>query len=335
MKKVSVFMKVTAVMLTVAMLMLTIPTSALSPDRVEKGVYYYNCKTKEKTFVPWSDIPQYDYSCTYECLDPMDRAAYEAVDVQYFRTLNAENSADQSRMSDSVYEIVHPYGGDDYLYSGVVLIVGYIEVLGVMIPVTYGSGFAVGGNTVVTAAHVMLSDTYLIDEFRVYIGVDYDTNTSGQGLENYPYYTVEDYFTGDYHSIEDTKEDWAVLRADGLVNHNEFVYCFNVYAADSTIQGEPVYSLGYPGNAAHRMAKVTGEVRAILVNDGALLITNYCTEGMSGGPIYAHVGGRSAIAINHSFIGAANSNNGQSWGTLITDDLLNIIFDAVLDNWDY
>ena len=338
-----VALRINVVLLSMLMVLTLIPVGALELLPITgdaDGFYHHDYTTGETDFIAWSEVPQYDYTCTYDCLDAEIVAQCQAIDAQYFAALRTEQSAAvvQTLTDSSPYTTVHPYGGTDYLYSGVVLIVAIAEQFGQSTPISVGSGFVVGGDVVLTAAHVTLSDSFTISEIRVYPGVDHDADFWGDGLENYSYYTITNCYRGtntQSNAVEDPENDWCIAIADGLSDHDEFLYNFNCYSVNSSIIGTQTYAVGYPNTQSYRMAESSGYVYSMLDSTNRVLLnTNPSNAGMSGGPLYAHVGGRSAIAINSFYIPPEDTETeyGAGGGPLFTSTLLNLVYDAILEN---
>ncbi|MBQ9079760.1 MAG: hypothetical protein IJY27_01690 [Clostridia bacterium] len=284
---------------------------------------YHNYTTNETKTIDLSSITNYDYQCTHECLSQEELAITQAADAAYFDEVAAISSHNASPLASTSSGLTVVTENDDILYKGVVLIVSVAENDDGDIEYTQGTGFMVSSNVVVTSAHLaapLLDEGWRTTEVRVYPHIDYvaPTATPLSSLNSYSYVTVSTAIFG----LDAYDSDWYVGTLSSNISN---IYLFNCYSVDSSIIGTTTYSVGYGSSTRFRRLESQGQVVNVLTSSNNLQVSNYMEPGMSGGPIYAHVGGRSCIAINRA------GTDPSFFGTMITDTLLDIIIDSILD----
>lgn len=228
---------------------------------------------------------------------------------------------------------VDPDDPDEYLYSGVVAIV--FEILptysNTPVLIHIGTGFMADNKTIITAAHVYNQDPGAegtVLSRRAYHGVDITTSYSDltSYLKEYAYSPIKSGIIPTSYEPVTLKNDWfiGVLQSSFYTDH----YMFNCSAIDSSILWEYTYAVGYPHNYAMNMMQSNGKVTAYGVNETHIEVMNLIEVGMSGGPIYAAVNGRSCIAI----ICAIDPSNGYGRGTIMTQSMVDLIINTIVSH---
>lgn len=311
-----------------------IPTTAYShdnfscvlgnePSTIDYTVTYHNYVTNETRISNTEDCPTYNYQCSYECMNPDDLVLSRQADEEYFRKKSSATNKQNTTRTSSVY-VVDP--DSDILYKGILLLVVYAtNPQGNVVPYQHGSGILAGGKTIVSAAHVAaptLPEGWSNPQVRVYYGIHFTASSSNpfSSLNSYSYYTV---YECNYGSDSSISTDWYVGTLSSSISN---AYYFNCYVTDSSVVGEDTFCAGYAGGNKFKKSESQGSALAFYPSFGNLMVSNTIESGMSGGPIYAHVGGRSCIAINRAY----NSTTGNGYGTLITDQILDYIIDSIL-----
>ncbi len=311
----------------------------LSYSRNEK-LMRYDAETDTTEIIELSDIAYHNATDTYSALSEEDKNNSIIANNLALSKFGKQTISTNSVSSNEPYR-VSPSDPNEYLYSGVVLVVVYgrdiSDPSGTELVLQYGSGFMVSGKILVTAAHVIFPDSvpvgYEISSRYVYRDVEVEQ------LNQYDYSCLDDYprqqiismvWSSLYVDGDTTiSYDWCIAELPTSFNN---LYYFNCYTVDSTIINEPTWSVGYPTTDKFYMRQSDGSVTGYwpyIDQDvqNQLQVNNNIYPGMSGGPIYAHVGGRSCIAI----IRARNSSI-KGWGTLIYPLVLNSIYDAILNS---
>ncbi len=296
--------------------------SVSEPISTDYTVTYHNYETNETRISSTADRTKYDYTCSYECMDPSDLELSIQADAEYFRR-QANAIAPQSASRSSTVQVVDP--SSYFLYSGVLLIAVYAtNPYGIVEPYCYGSGFLAGGKTIVTAAHVAaptLDDGWSNPQVRVYYNLHFSASSDPYGdLDSYPYYTVYDCQHG---SAESISTDWYVGTLSSTING---AYYFNCYVVDSSVVGEDTFSVGYASTNKFLKCESQGVALEYWPQLNNLFMSNTIVSGMSGGPIYSYYNGRNCIAINRAY----NSTTRNGHGTLITDKIFDYIVDSIL-----
>lgn len=143
-------------------------------------------------------------------------------------------------------------------------------------------------------------------------------------LQNYEYRVIDFGVSPTSYNPITLENDWfvGVLRSSFYTPH----YLFNCYSIDSSILWEYTSAVGYPSTYSMNMKKSHGKVIEYNENDTHIITSNRIEPGMSGGPIYAEVGGRSCIAIISGI-----DSDGYCNAIRMTDDMVDIICDTIIN----
>lgn len=184
-----------------------------------------------------------------------------------------------------------------------------------------GSGFIVGENDVLTAAHVVYSSAYqrIADEIWVYPSYDPDEyGAKGYQADYVQYYPEFDpdadgkVVTGDFYRTTGagTEIDIALLSMEDPIGS-----LYGTFGIDAGFAGGSVGVLGYPGVYGRQPIFDSGTVRKSTI-DNTFYIGNdlEVNPGNSGGPIYYDYGnGPYAVGIVSTQVGATNLAGHWSW----------------------
>ena len=309
-------------------------------DRIDVGkldeeyIIKHNFVTNEIEKILVSEFPQYNYNNTRECLSAEEKYLSQQADQQYaLATMNSRTVSSGSEYT------VSPNDPNNFLYSGVVLVVYMLEdpATGYQFPFNIGSGFMVNNHTVVSARHCIspeldnpdsdIWDAYDYAGIRIYYGVDVTCTDSNPVLHtclnSYPYTTVVDASYSSAYESYDTPHDWCVMTTADDING---VYYFSCNSIESySVLGWECWSVGYPNNNQFRMREISSEVTGVYNSFNNIKFDYPIYSSMSGGPVYTYDGGRYCCAINRA------SKDGVTWATMINNEIINVIYDRMLN----
>ena len=197
-------------------------------------------------------------------------------------------------VDDGLYTFVDP-SEDPYSGVGVVLRVTSDEEY-----VYYKSstGFLVNGNTLITSLHSIYdiddNDQFIISntmELRVYFGVDETLTPYQLYTSNHPYSTVSRWMFSNAVNTEtenDNPYDWAAIK---LNTSKTGLFFFNCKTIDSSYEGTPSLTIGYPEEYRYRMVATfggiieAGSIYNVPILANYIKTSNENSPQMSGGPI--------------------------------------------------
>ncbi len=187
---------------------------------------------------------------------------------------------------------------------------GYADVT------SYGTGFLVSKNVLITAAHCMIprdpSSSTLI-ELKIFFDLN-DYNFSGHSFEHPRRWT----WSTNWHNEEIAWQyDYCVVE---LHNNISRPYYFNCIQSSNASTPQNIYASGYPGD--HHFYQMTsyGQLTSTLYY--SCNFNNDVVGGMSGGPLY----GANCIGI------ITYESRTFNQGNLFTPDLYNLICSKISDN---
>ena len=207
----------------------------------------------------------------------------------------------------------------------------YIESLNYDGRTTVGTGFLIGPNDVLTAAHNIESNNQLAKEIRVY--KNYNPNSSSN-----QYYEVvtADWFPG-YNPLNSNLFNDEIFFGDNspetrsgseldialLGTRQRFDGQF--FELDYTFNSGSVKALGYPGAYGHNLMLTEGTASKDSVDD----IFNYqlleINPGNSGGPVFYESGGNAyavSVVSTASFGGALSSHKAWIEEKIVANDTI-------------
>jgi V8-like Glu-specific endopeptidase len=185
--------------------------------------------------------------------------------------------------------------------------------------ITYGSGFMVAGDVLLTAGHCIWHTQYDVPATTVRIYRNYASATAltvASGFEPSSWIVPSQFAKS---GINDPEYDWAVIK---LQNHLQTTGWFS-YSNDTNISDKLIATGGYPSDPNIRHFQYGGYGTANTVSARQLTHDAYCIGGMSGGPIFDSNGVAWGI---QTYTGAT-----ENYGSLITTQVVNAINTVIND----
>lgn len=187
---------------------------------------------------------------------------------------------------------------------------GYVDTI------SYGTGFLVSKNVLITAAHCLiprdLSSSTLI-ELKIYFDL-YDYTLNGHSFEHPRRWT----WSPNWHTDDIAWQyDYCVVE---LHNNISRPYYFNCVQSSNASTPQNIYASGYPGD--HKHYQMTSYGQLTKTSFYSCNFNNDIVGGMSGGPLYS----TNCIGI----ITYESSTFNQ--GNLFTPYLYNLICSKISDN---
>ena len=353
MKKKNIVKKLLSVILSAATMfsLLTLPAHAIIPGEdayggQEDGYIRVDLEKKTTTFIPKTEIPQFDGTCTYDALNPADRSRLDTVNMTILNELSQNisgNGSNPAAVVDGEYYYVSPTYNQ---YSGVVLITTWRN----NVLLKHGTGFLLDNRTVMTALHMLYeyadsnsSDEFdlsviLSDEIRVYYNVSEDLMRSSASETSAALLTFLNSDDAQYITMSnlvyssavnppnngnDDNYDWLLGKLSTPLTGR---YYWNCAIPTGTLQGKTSYVVGYPETHLLKMTETSGTVVAVVSDQSSLdrnkiLYTNSNEDGLSGGPMYSEWGGVKCYGVHIGF------SNNYAVAVKIYEDLFNVIVD--------
>lgn len=145
-----------------------------------------------------------------------------------------------------------------------------------------GTGFIIGDNMIVTAAHCLYNENGFATDITIKL-VDPDTGSTSV------VYPIEVHIPKEYTNSLNHDNDYALMVVDkDLSKYGSF--SLGVLADDVTSTDKiPLFTTGYPGEVNNQNTngvQYTGTGYLYSVSDHILTMNNYISTGNSGGPVY-------------------------------------------------
>lgn len=356
MKKKNIIKKLMSVILSAATVfsLLTLPAQAIIPGEdayagpQEDGYIRVNLENQTTEFIPESDIPQFEGDCTYDALNPADRARLDAINEEISNEILQGVSGGviaPAAVEDGEYYYVSPTYNR---YSGVVLITTWKN----NVYIGHGTGFLLDDSTVMTALHVLYDyvdpDSMeefdlsgdIPDEIRVYYDVSIDLMKSTELATNIA--VLEYLESSDAHFVtmrnpiyssavnpsnngDDYNYDWMLGKLSTPLTGR---YYWNCAVPTGNLAGKTSFVVGYPEGHLFRMTETSGTISHVVTDSNAtvrnlITYTNSNAGGMSGAPLYSEWGGVRCYGVHIGRLPTLNS----SIAVQIYEDLFNVIVD--------
>ena len=259
----------------------------------EEKIMKYDSRTKQTTEVNMQEIKQ---------LSKLRNSNSNTTNEYNPIRVNTNLETIQPR---AVFNRVYDVTADPNFHTGLITISGN----------NAGTGFLVGRNLVLTAAHCVMDDNNQFYDWRFYPAY------AGGAYEGYSSGWAEVYYSNNWTSSHSPDYDWCLCILYEDLGSRFGWYACQTYSNNSDFDGRSVGDIGYPGafEDGHYQYYTYGTVSN--THDRYFDSTSQVISGFSGGPIY-QTSNKYVIGLNKGYY---TSRPHITFGVKITHDIVDLI----------